>query len=119
MSKPEKNDSKTHYMDGVDEFVEAVTGGEDEDPPKPKPKTDYRKKIVQEAARRTALWKLRKKQDDSGKPPKPATPKTPATPGTKPAPKKHGDAPQPPSGQEYYWYEPKPRKASVTDEWNF
>jgi hypothetical protein len=106
----DKNDhGKSHYMEGVDEFVDAITGGEDEEA-KPKGKTDYRKKIMQEASRRFAEWKLRKKQDDTGKPPKPKVPKTETTLPSKPAPKKHGDAPQAPAGQEYYWYEPKPRK---------
>ena len=109
MTKPK--DSKDYYFNGLDEFVDAVTGGEDEgEAPESPTKTDYRKKI-----QRIAEWKLREKQDkgsgSSTATPTPPKPKGPTTTTTKPTPKKHGDAPQAPAGQEYYWYEPRPKGA--------
>jgi hypothetical protein len=97
-------DSKDYYLNGLDEFVDAVTGGEGEGDEAPT-KTDYRKKIQQ-----IAEWKLREKQDKgAGSSTPKASPPKPKGPTTTPTPKKHGDAPTPPPGKEYYWYEPKGR----------
>ncbi len=104
-----RNDDKvkTDYYDGLDAYVDAITGGDEE-----KPKTDYKRKIIERAAAiRKGEWKLRKKSPDKGNstPTTPKTPTIPKTPNSTPKPKAHGEHPQAPAGMEYYWsdYQPK------------
>ena len=106
------NDSRDRWLQGLDTYIEVLEDAEEEQESKPKPKTDYRKKIAMRAKaikQAQGEWKLRPKPDTSSgqQTPKPAT-----TPKTKlpsqPKQKAHGDAPQAPAGQEYYWYDYKP-----------
>jgi hypothetical protein len=109
MTSKNPEDGKKRYMEGLDEYINALLDAKDEDQPTEKP--DYRRQITMRAE---AEWKLRPKQDKTNSPAKkPTTSKTPATPTTQPAPKKHGEHPPAPPGQEFYWYDYTPKAKGV------
>jgi hypothetical protein len=113
-----KDHGRDHYMEGVDAFVQALAPDLSEEPEdeQDKPIKDasyYRRTITQRAKammQARGEWKLRPKTEKpkGQSTPKPATPSAPAT--TSPQPRSnHGKAPQAPQGQEYYWYDYKPK----------
>lgn len=99
-------DNENEYFEGLPEYIEVLEDAKEKHPPKRKPKTDYRKKIETEGARRYAEWRLRK--TPAPKPKGQTTPTTPKAPNTPSKPKAdHGKPPTgAPAGQSYYWAEP-------------
>lgn len=101
----DENASKEHYLEGAPEFQDTLDDALDELESR---SAYYRRRIIQRAMaiRAEAEWKLRKKSPDKPKPtPTPTTPKAPSTTPSKPR-ADHGEAPQAPAGQSYYWAEP-------------
>jgi hypothetical protein len=118
-----KKHGREHYMDGVDEFVQALAPDladehEDEQEPPIKDASYYRRVITQRARammQAKGEWKLRKKSDKpkGPTPPKPTVPKTPSTTTTSKPRSSHGTHPDAPDGYEYWFddYQPKGKGA--------
>jgi hypothetical protein len=127
MSKQQEHNSKDHgrkhYMDGVDEFVQALVpdlADEQEDEQDlPKKDASYYRRIITQRAKTMMQargeWKLRKKSEKpkGQTPPKPTTPKTPSTTTTSKPRSNHGNHPDAPEGYEYWFddYQPKGKGA--------
>jgi hypothetical protein len=100
--------NRDSYLEGLDSYIDLLEGVEaDEQVDKKPTKEEYKRAIQVEAARRTAVWKLRKKSEKPRGQSVPK-PKTETTKSTLPKTKvDHGPAPKSPDGYENYWYEPK------------